>query len=238
MMFVYGPSFEGAYHFFGILCFLSALACLGCAWFLRRGYRRLAWACEAVGSLYVVLLFVVPVVVTALAINPPPLTHIVRQNMNAQSAIPFLQPITWELLKQIQFLLGRWVMFLVVSLTLAAAGYYAWCKGTGRAFHFEELPRRQPGFVAGMSVAVPMLVAFFQSVWMCDSPYFEENAMVWRLSDPGLYVFLGIEALITFLLFRSFMKIRPWFRWPVLLLCLGLWALLAFSVGRTRGYYA
>ena len=66
MMFAYGPLDQGAYLFFGILCLLSAMVCLGCAWFLRHRSRRLAWACAAVGSLYVILLVVVPVLVTML----------------------------------------------------------------------------------------------------------------------------------------------------------------------------
>jgi ABC-type sugar transport system permease subunit len=70
MMFVYGPLDQDAYLLFGILSLLSAVACLGWAWFLRHGSRKLAWACVAVGSLYVVLLVVVPVLVTLLAPHP------------------------------------------------------------------------------------------------------------------------------------------------------------------------
>ena len=70
MMFVYGPVDQTAYLLFGILCLLSAVACLGLAWFLRHKNRRLAWACAAVGSLYFVLLVVVPLFVTLLAPHP------------------------------------------------------------------------------------------------------------------------------------------------------------------------
>jgi peptidoglycan/LPS O-acetylase OafA/YrhL len=70
MMFIYGPLDQGAYLLFGILSLLSAVACLGLAWFFRHRSRRLAWACAAVGSLYFVLLVVVPVLVTLLAPHP------------------------------------------------------------------------------------------------------------------------------------------------------------------------
>jgi hypothetical protein len=70
MMLAYGPLDRGAYLLFGVLCLLSAVACLGFAWFLRRTSRKLAWVCAAVGSLYFVLLVVVPVLVTLLAPHP------------------------------------------------------------------------------------------------------------------------------------------------------------------------
>jgi hypothetical protein len=70
MMFVYGPLDRHAYLIFGIPCLLSALACLGWGWFLRHRRRKLAWACGAVGSLYFVLLVVVPVLVTLLVPHP------------------------------------------------------------------------------------------------------------------------------------------------------------------------
>ena len=67
MAFAYGQLDPGAYLFFGSLCLLSAMACLGCAWFLRHRSRKLAWACAIVGSLYFVLLVVVPLLVYVLA---------------------------------------------------------------------------------------------------------------------------------------------------------------------------
>jgi hypothetical protein len=70
MMFAYGPLDQRAYLVFGSLCLLSAMACLGWAWFLRHRNRGLAWACAAVGSLYFVLLVVVPLLVTVLAPHP------------------------------------------------------------------------------------------------------------------------------------------------------------------------
>lgn len=66
MMLVYAPLGQDAWLLFGILSLSSAVACLGWAWFLRHRSRKLACACVAVGSLYLVLLVVVPVLVSLL----------------------------------------------------------------------------------------------------------------------------------------------------------------------------
>jgi ABC-type sugar transport system permease subunit len=71
MMFVYGPLDLDAYLLFGILSLMSAVACLGWAWFLRHRSRKLAWACMAVGSLYFALLVVVPILVAVFGRHAP-----------------------------------------------------------------------------------------------------------------------------------------------------------------------
>jgi hypothetical protein len=86
MMFVYGPLDQHAYLLFGILGLMSAVACLGWAWFLRHRSRKLAWACMAVGSLYFVLLVVVPVLVTLLAPHPT------RRSTGADHALQRTRP--------------------------------------------------------------------------------------------------------------------------------------------------
>ena len=63
---VYGRLDQGAGPFFVTLYLLSAVGCLALAWPLRRTNRKLAWGCVAVGSLYVVLLILLPLVTTLL----------------------------------------------------------------------------------------------------------------------------------------------------------------------------
>src|SRR5512135_1985754 len=66
MMFLYGPLDDNAGAVFGWSCFLSAIACLVCGCFLRRAAGKLGWACIVVGSLYLILLVVVPLLVQAI----------------------------------------------------------------------------------------------------------------------------------------------------------------------------
>jgi hypothetical protein len=82
MLFVYGPLQDGTDLFFGTLCLLSAVACFGLAWPLRRASRKLAWTCAAVGSFYFVLLILVPLLVTL--IHPPK----TRDATRAERAVP------------------------------------------------------------------------------------------------------------------------------------------------------
>jgi len=88
MMFVYGPLDQEAYLLFGILSLLSAVACLGWAWFLRHRSRKLAWACMAVGSLYLVLLVVVPLLITVLFPHPTRSSRRAEQQHAADGSQP------------------------------------------------------------------------------------------------------------------------------------------------------
>lgn len=80
LIIVYEPLGEGADLLFGLLCLLSAVACLGLAWPLRRTSRKLAWACAGVGSLYVFVLIFLPLVVSLF--HPPKM----RSSMRAERA--------------------------------------------------------------------------------------------------------------------------------------------------------
>ena len=70
MALAYGSLDASGFLFFGILCLLSAMGCLGCALYFWKKSRRLAWVCATVGSLYFVLLVVVPLVFYLLTPDP------------------------------------------------------------------------------------------------------------------------------------------------------------------------
>ncbi len=134
-------------------------------------------------------------------------------------------------------LLLGWTTFLIISVVLTAVGYYAWLKTSGRGFHFLKLSRPQLDSVAAMSFAAPILAACFQSTWVVSRGIRFYTALLWDLLNPGLWVFVTVEALLTFILLWSFMKIALWFRWPVLLICLLFWTYIGFeTMAVSRGY--
>ena len=61
--------------------------------------------------------------------------------------------------------------------------------------------------------------------------------MLWDLLNPDLWIFVTVEASITFLLLWLFAKVAAWFRWPVLLLCFVLWTYIGFeTIAVTKAY--
>ena len=151
--------------------------------------------------------------------------------------MPFVSSYAWENIDQLEKLLLRWTIFLLLSVVVTAIGYYSWRKTSERAFHLRRLSLRQRGFAAVMSVAVPMLAACIQSAWVVRHGIWFYTAMLWGFPNSGLWIVVAIEGLITFGFFWLFMKVALWFRWPVLLLCLTFWTYIGFvTIAVVKGY--
>lgn len=156
-----------------------------------------------------------------------------------QRVITYIQTNVWQDKETMKTLLFYSAVFLFVSVLTAALCDCVWRKAGGRRFRWLKLSRSQFELAVAISIAVPVLAIFLQSIWVFSQGTRLDTAVLWRsnMLDPALWIVIGVEALITFLLLWFFMKVALWFRWPVLLLCLLFWTYFLFEImAATKGY--
>jgi hypothetical protein len=105
----------------------------------------------------------------------------------------------------------------------------------GQPAKITRLSRGQVLSVAVMSVLAPVLAGSIQTTWilMRGIPSRNYQAVFYPHEGEvslvvGFPVVLGVEAVITFLLVWSLMRVRRWLDWPTLFLCCALWMYVAF----------